>query len=93
MPRLITHLSSTDIVADWMRNVPDRLRYLNVCFPVYGAVWEDVGNSAWLEEVCHQEWALGFHNLAPLLASCLCFMFAVDGVSSQLFFFINYKPK
>lgn len=56
-------------------------------------LFEKMLEIAWLEEVCHQEWALGFHNLAPLLACCLCFVFAVEVVSSQLFFFINYKPK
>lgn len=46
----VLHLAS---VMCCMITVSHRLRYLNVWFPVDGAVWGGLGGETLLEEACH----------------------------------------
>jgi hypothetical protein len=56
-----------------MGNVPPRLRYLHIWSPVGGAVWEGLGCTVLLEEVCSWKCLFCAHSKrCGLLASCSC---------------------
>lgn len=69
------------ILVVWIRDVPLRLTYSNIRYPVGGAVG---GGIALLKEVHHSVWVLILHDLIPLSVVILCFVFIDEGRISQL---------
>lgn len=70
-----------------MRKVPHKCIYLKLRSAVGDAGWEAYGtgyHATLLEELHHQGQALRVYSLAPLPVCSVCFMFAMEDVTSQL---------